>query len=763
MGISVIGGAGAAGSSLPINALEKVYEAYSEDGYFEYSPVGGVPAGKYILEVEGSNVDYIEAVGKGQASKGKSGRCYLDVLDGGAITATASAFGDSTVAATVSRLSTPHFTTEKSPGNGTYSFNPGNRANIADDGNIVSFFGTDSNKRLETSSNGITFTWQKEFYNNNPSEGWAVATGNNNLANHQFTSDVKKIGDYWYAIAGPVNNSVGMIRSADPKGAAGTWTTLGNNSFAGWSLAGSPTSNRIFRGYNGIYYSDNFGASWTSANNHTSSYAYDIQSSGSDLYAIQSNRYYSGNVNSYISVSTNNGLTWTQRYNFGTPYFPLSIANKPGTSEWVAILIDGNSYTYTAFSDDNCASWSIATYNTGTSYSNYQKVIWSEIANGFLFAASENNSGNIRYSATGANGTWSLWRAVPGNALIDLVENGGKVLYSAYNALGVFWTSDGVTFNESGSDFSNIRGIAYAGGNYFIGNGTSTILKGPDFDQLAKISIGQSVASMVASGDRILGKISNGSNYAYSIDAGLTWSAGVTNGMYGAPCFTDGTFFRIDTSYNLWSSVDLVSWTQRTSFPTSYRFIRKLGSMYFAYGGASNNNGYGLSKDLTSWTYHGLNSSYQSAWGAGLDEASGWHFFHFGNGSSMCSYNPFAGNVWASSLYGINLEGPAYTDGNSAMNSTSYRFDGVEAGGVGWLYQGFTKAGQSYRTSGMDTLRYYKATDGVVVAPYHTTYLNQPAVGFGKVTSVDIVSNNVYQMSYGKPASIAIYKMKEEA
>ena len=765
MAVSTFGpAAGAAGAALPINALEKVYEAYSADGYFEYSPAGGVPAGKYILEVEGSNVDYIEAVGKGQTSKGKSGRCYLEVQAGGSISATASAFGDSTVAATAITTGAPHFTSEWTPGDATYSFSPGERAAISPTGNWVTIFGLNGQKSLETSTNGVAWTWQKD--NSIYAEAEDVMSGINYNAS-QFIGDVKWIGNYWYATLAPVNASTGLYRSSDPAGAAGTWTLPAGTStaYTSWSLSGTPgLPNRVVRGYNGGFaYSDNNGASWTQASSpDTGSNGYQITIAGSEMYAIQSNRYYSGGINSYISKSTNNGQSWSLVYNWGTSWFPLSIANKPGTTEWVAIVKDNSNYIYTSKSTDGGASWSSTLFTTNTSLSSYNKVIWSDVANGFLFAASDGNAGNIYYSATGGGGTWNLWRSTPGNALVGLAENNGKVIYYSYNSKGLYWTDDGVTFNESTTDFTNIRGVAYAGGNYFLSNASANILKGPSLDNLSLTYNGKNVGSMVAFGDNILGKISNTSNYAYSIDGGTTWSNGINNGMYGAPCFTDGKFFRIDNTLTLWSSLDLVSWTQHTTFSYGYRFIRKIGFTYFAYGSSTSSDGYAVSTDLSNWKILGGGVGSAAIWGVGLDESSGWYFAQIGNGSTRSSRNPFAGYI-SDSTYGTSLQGPAYQTSSSPISNSTYGYDGVEAGGVGWLFQGFVSLGKDYSTTNSDMLRYYAGTtSGEMVAYYDKSYLNQPAIGLGKVTSVNPINYKINQFSYGKPASIAIYKMKEE-
>lgn len=760
MGISTIGAAAGGGEVLPINALEKVYETYSADGYFEYNPAGGVPAGKYIIEVEGSNVDYVEAVGRGQASRGK-GVCYLNVEAGGAITATASTFGDGSVAASMQRLNSPYYTFESYWRNPTYSFAPYNTVYINGE-NWIATSGPDYEQvRLYTSSNGLTWRRERDY---SPYTGARDVMINNNLANDpQSMGDMVAVNGYLYMTTPPVNSGNGYTyRTADPRGRAGTWTTIFTET--GWNLGKAPTNSSrvILYQWGAIKYSDNDGVSWTTASVPANNPFFSPVIAGNDIYCIDSVRYYSSG-SSYIVKSTNNGQSWSRvtptTGDFGSTYFPVSMANQPGTSNWVIIARDNNNYTYTGYSTDDFANISWSTFTTGTSEPLYNKVLWSEVLGGvWAFAASANDSGVIYTSTDGS--TWSALTNPGGAAPGVFIEMEGKLVYQARNASYLWWTADGVTFNQNTSDFSNLHGVTYSGGKYRVTNNTSTILEGTSLDSLNKVNVGVALGSLVSFGDLILAK--NNNNYYTSLNGGVSWTAGETNGCAGAPCFTDGKFLRIDTSGNLYSSTDLVTWTQRTTFSTyAPSRIKKLGDLYIAYGYYTTNGGYRLSPDLETWTDYSVSSASTTIWGAVYDATSGWSTFHNGNGSAYSSPMWWVSHPYSSGTYGTQPELSFQNIDNIWTSNTTIRIDGVEAAGLAWIWTGYMILDTSANTISTLKPRMIPTTSYRMVSHYTDAINNQPAVGFGKVTSVEPGSNYLYQFSYGKPASIAIYRMKE--
>ena len=754
MGISVIGGAGAAGEVLPVNALEKVYEAYSADGYFEYSPAGGVPAGKYILQVEGSNVDYVEAVGKGQESKGK-GICYLDVEAGGAITATASTFGDASVASSFVRYNAPMFVFDEIQGSPVYDFIPYSPVWTEGD-NWVATSGLNSSNQLYTSRNNAV-SWRDEKDYSVYSTAIDVMTGTS-YNDPQKMGDVIKVGDYLFMSASAASpNSATIFRTSDLNGGAGTWTKLSAATSA-WNLGSSPGLPQRLIAYSWGYirYSDNYGDSWTNASVPNAMNYWSPVIAGSDIYCIESNRFYSSG-NSYIIKSSNNGQTWTNVNSIGGTFAPISIANQPGTSNWLVVARDNNSYTYTGTSSDDMANITWQTRTTNTTAPLTQRVIWSEVLGGKWALAQ--NDGAIYTSTDGL--TWTSSFNPNGTYPVIFSEQDGKLIYQAWNSSGIWWTADGVTINQYTSNLGNFQGVSYSNGKYLVTNGQSTALKGPTLDNLTAVSLPVSPGSIVGFGLLLLAKAGTTNNYVYSTDGGDTWASGITNGSYGAPCFVDGKFFRIDTSGGLWSSTDLISWTQRATFgnytPTR---IKKIGSTFIAYGHLSNNGGYRVSNNLSDWTDIYIGQQYGTAWGLVADPASNWTTFHLGNGVPKSSQNWWLGNPYASATYGLSVQINA-TSTSGAWSNTSEYYDGVEAGGVGWIYTGHIYQDRMYTTNNATTTRLNQTTQHRMVGAWDSTYKCQPAIGFGKVTSVAKNSNFIYQFSYGKPSSIAIYRMKD--
>lgn len=336
----------------------------------------------------------------------------------------------------------------------------------------------------------------------------------------------------------------------------------------------------------------------------------------------------------------------------------------------------------------------------------------------------------------------------------------GKLVYQARNANYLWWTADGVTINQNTSDFSNLHGVTYSGGKYRVTNNTSTILEGTSLDNLNKVNVGVALGSLVSFGDLILAK--NNNNYYTSLNGGASWTAGVTNGCAGAPCFTDGKFLRIDTSGNLYSSTDLVTWTQRTTFSTyAPSRVKKLGDLYIAYGYYTTNGGYRLSPDLETWTDYSVSSASTTIWGAVYDATSGWSTFHNGNGSAYSSPMWWVSHPYSSGTYGTQPELSFQNTDNIWTSNTSIRIDGVEAAGLAWIWTGYMILDTSANTISTLKPRMIPTTSYRMVSHYTDAINNQPAVGFGKVTSVEPGSNYLYQFSYGKPASIAIYRMKE--
>lgn len=763
MAVSSFSGAGAAGGGeiAPINTLEKVYEAYSENGFFSYSPAGGVPAGKYAIKVEGSNVDFVEASGKGQASSGKNGLCYLTVEAGGAINATASKLGDTSVTTSYERKSLPKFVMEYELGDPAYSFTPYDSVSTKD-GKTVAIYGANSYSRLYTSTNaGVT--WKYENEDSIYTEANDVMTSSN-IGTPQKIGEVQHFGDYIFALTPPVNTTGnGLFRSSDPAGKAGAWSHL-QSSVTGWSMAeASGVPGRLLVGTsNGVFYSDNYFSSYTTASTPNGLAVYQIRESNTGIYAIQSSQFSSGGTG-YIIKSTDNGQTWTNAYTSST-YRILSIANEPGTSTWVIVALDNNNYTYTGRTTDDFLNISFTSHATTTNYPWMQKVIWSTVYNGFVYALSDNNAGNL-YLSTDSGQTKTLIRSVPNNGITALKETGGRLFTGAYNSINLFSTADGTNWNQSTSGWVNPWGVAYTGSKFFVANATTNMLEGTDLDSLSMRTVPAAFGAIVANGSLLMAKVSTGYSWYYSIDNGDTWTYGDSAGMYGSPMVVDGKFMRIDTSLRIWTSTDLLTWTQRATLTQPYRAIKKIGKIYFAYMGPSHSYGYAVSTDLSSWTYYNAGSSYSSLWGISYSEEDGLYHAMLGNGTPYSSFNLFSGNPYFDSSYGVGLIGPGYTTTGSpyslASNTTTY-VDGIEAGGVGWFYNGYAKPAIMPNTTPYPVGRYFMASINgqPLIGLTSSTYLNRANIGQGMVLSVN-GSNYIYKFSYGKPASISIYQIKE--
>jgi len=225
--------------------------------------------------------------------------------------------------------------------------------------------------------------------------------------------------------------------------------------------------------------------------------------------------------------------------------------------------------TDTIIYSDNGTSWSSVTVTSG----NYIRMVSGED----IFLAINNSGTSYIYSQTGE--TW-IGRSFPSSASwSDIVYGGGKFVVTATGTDTVLYSSDGLTFTASTMPTSaNWSNVAYGQGTFVAitsdaSQDAATSTNGSSWtEQNGALPAGSTPwVKLVYGNNRFLAVASDGTT-AYSLDKGVTWTAGGDASLGGNLTVTDvkykqGVFFAIGTSTGgtiAATSEDGLLWTQRT-------------------------------------------------------------------------------------------------------------------------------------------------------------------------------------------------------
>lgn len=754
------------GESLPILASQKIFETFSADGFMSYRPTGGLPAGRYAVEARGVDVDYLDITAPGFAYQGKGNMAFFQVPAGGAeIQATACTYGDPGFLATARSFSLPTFAFDAEV-LGTYTWGPGNQ--IAYDptsGNWVAFGNSSSSLRFAASSNGASWT---VFGNGLANAAW---THLGDSTSRGIIADVNYAkGALWATSYHPDGGFA--YRTTDLTGRSG-WSTVVSG--GGFNIFGSPNpaSNRVFRTEQGqIRYTDNNGGSWTTVTTPgTGNGVYSPAFKGNDIYLISSGRYYSAGQTSKIIKSTNDGASWTEVHDFGTDLVPTSLAYSPTLNRFVAVVAQSASSNgmRIRYSDNDCVSWAYGTgYTSNPSDTNGTYLNWSVTWHNDRFvSAGAGGSGSFSPSSitTSADGIAAFTTVRNTGATIgSLISTSAGVLYRTTGGnQGVSKTTNFTTFTEITSNFANPNGLAYANGIYVITNNTGNVLYGPNLDNLElRSGIPFSLNQVVAGNGVFIAREPSNSSYVISTD-GLTWTGGPANSMANIPSFAGGMFFRVDTSRNLFTSIDGVNWTYRARLNTAVDRFSKVKDIYIGYGrlltGGTTTVNY-ISRDLINWdsTTSATNGNY---WSIAYSETEKIYVGQFNTStnlvaSSSIDFNGLSGG----GAFSLGMYLGRTTNSVQINTSNVGRVENIAGLVLGkYGYIGRDGSGSATDLSNYRMFYAWPNAVGQVLIP-DTTNNEQISKANGELTVINGSSATI-RVKYGKPAVFAVYKLKD--
>lgn len=756
--------------SLPILASQKIFETFSNDGFMNYRPTGGLPAGRYAVEARGVDVDYLDITAPGFSYQGKGNLAFFQVpAGGGEIQATACTYGDPGFLATARSFSLPTFAFEPDSV-GTYSWNPGN--SVAYDptsGNWVAFGSSSSSLRLAVSTNGASWT----MFGSGLTNGAWTHLGDS--SNRGIIADVAYAkGSLWATSYTPDGGFA--YRTSDLTGRSG-WSTI--LSGGGLNIFGSPNpaSNRVFRTEQGqIRYTDNNGGSWTTVQMGSgvdlSNGFYSPAFKGNDIYIISSGRYYSGSQTSKIFRSTNDGASWTEVFNFGTDLIPTSLAYSPTLNRFAVTVAQSASSNgmRVQYSDNDCASWTYGVgfpgnpNDTSGNYLNHA-IIWHN--DRFVASFTDGSNGPIRLGwSANAVDAFSNFTDPLGTIITTLVSTSVGVLYRTSNSTqGVGRTTDFVTFTHQSSNFSSPNGLAYTNGNYMITNGGTSYLWGPTLDNLElKTNAPVSISQVVAGNGVFLARNGGNAGFATTTDS-VTW----TNGLGGAgsvhqnvPSFAGGFFFRVDNNRNLFTSIDGTTWTQRAQLPTVVDRFTKVKDIYIGYGrlltGGTTTVNY-ISRDLTNWDST-TSATNGNLWSIAYSETEKIYVGQFNNNTNFVASPSIDFNGSSSSgAFATGLVLGRTTNSVGIGTSNIGRVENIAGLVLGKF--GYVTSDGSASTTDLSSYRMFYGWPnnvGGVLIP-DTTNNEQISRASGEMALIS--GNNTIRVRYGKPAAFAVYRLKD--
>lgn len=750
--------------NLPPLATEKIFETFSNDGFLNYRPTGGLPAGRYAVEARGVDVDYLDITAPGFAYQGKGNIAYFDVpTSGGEIQASACTFGDPGFLATTRNFPLPNFVFD-SETEGTYSWNPGNNiAYHSATGSWIGFGNTSSNLRVACSVNGSSWTL---FGSGLTNGGW---THLGDTTFRTIIADVAYMKGNLYATSYHPDGG-NMYRTSDLTGRSG-WSIVLSGS-GGFNLFESPnpSSNRIFRSAQGqIAYSDNNGSTWTTVTVgtgvDTGNGLYSPVFKGNDIYIISSGRYYSGSQTSKIFRSTDDGASWTQVHNFGS-LIPLSMAYSPTLDRFVVIISDDSSAprgTRARISTDNCSTFTngFTFANESTSWLN-PSIIWHN--DRFVAAYSTSNGSGPTMLGTSTDGTSFTNVRGYGGRITSLISTPLGVMYrlAGTSAHGVFRTSDFTTFIEPQSNFTSPNGIAFANGNYVVTNNTTSYLFGPTLDNLELRTNAPVSISFVVGGNGVFMARDNASARPVVSSDGSTWTAQTANTLAGLPCFTGGFFIRQDSSRNVFTSIDAVNWTFRAQLPHVMDRFSKVKDIYVAFGsvltGGVTDRFY-TSRDLINWdsTNTGTN---QNVWSIGYSETEKIYVGQFRSSTNLIASSSI--NMADSNNGGFST-GLSQGRGTNSIGITAGQISRVEniagliIGKTGYLVA--DGSGSATDITGYRLFYAWPNNQSAFVMPDSVSG-EQPSRANGELAVINSGGTGIVRTKYGKAAVFAVYRVR---
>jgi hypothetical protein len=754
--------------SLPILASQKIFETFSADGFMSYRPTGGLPAGRYAVEARGVDVDYLDITAPGFAYQGKGNTAFFQVPAGGSeIQATACTYGDPGFLATARSFSLPTFAFVADV-LGTYSWQPG--STVAHDGtNWVAMGGSAGSMRVAASANGASWTLFS-----GASGGWSHL---GDTTSRGIIADVAYMKGALYATSYAPDGG-GIYRTFDLTGRSG-WSMV-YSSGGGFNLFASPnpSSNRVFRTEQGLVrYSDNNGASWTQvtvgSGLDTGNGIYSPVTKGNDIYVISSGRYYSGGQTSKIFKSTNDGASWTEVFNFGTDLIPIGLAYSPTLNRFAVTVAQSASSNgmRVQYSDNDCVTWTYGggfpgnPNDTSGNYLNHA-IIWHN--DRFVAAFTDGSNGPVRLGwSSDAVSTFSNFIDPAGTIVSSLISTSSGVLYRTTNSeQGVGRTTNFSTFTQPTSNFSSPNGIAYANGNYMVTNGSSSYLWGPTLDNLElKTNAPVPLSQVVAGNGVFLARNPNTAGFAITSDS-ITWTQGLggaSNTHQNIPSFTGGFFFRIDSSRNLHTSIDGVTWTYRAQLPTVVDRFTKVKDIYIGYGrlltGGTTTVNY-ISRDLTNWDTTTSGTNY-NLWSIAYSETEKVYVGQVNNSTNLLASSSIDFNGGSSTGgFATGLSLGRTTNSVQIATSNVGRVENI-AGLVIGKYGHVVSDGSGSTTDLTGYRMFYAWPNSItqVLIP-DTTNNEQISRANGELTVIN-GSTATIRVKYGKPAVFAVYRLKD--
>ena len=364
-----------------------------------------------------------------------------------------------------------------------------------------------------------------------------------------------------------IGTSSGVFLSTN---SGGSWTSCGL-SYSIYSLA--QNGSKIYAGgTSGLYSSNNNGTSWT-------------QSSLSPKVEVNSIYISSDTIivcsNTGVSVSINNGNTWTSKNTniiatdvrslvsigndlyAGTYYNGISVTSNNGNS-WNSLNLGLSNYQMITAMTSNGNSIIAGTEMYGPFMSTNNGNIWINDTLGMYQAVyALTTNGNTIYAGTAGNGVYkstnngSSWTQIglPGTIILSVAASGNKIVAGVFGGGVYFSNNNGVTWVQTSLTVSQIYSLAINGNYIYAGTFMNGIFVTTD-DGNTWTNLGlqyNPIWSILISGNNIFA--GTGSYVYLSSNNGISW----TNSGTGPVIFeayslalNNNYLFAGTSSYGVW-------------------------------------------------------------------------------------------------------------------------------------------------------------------------------------------------------------------
>jgi hypothetical protein len=231
----------------------------------------------------------------------------------------------------------------------------------------------------------------------------------------------------------------------------GSWTLVGTGIANSQAVAMDPNGNgqnQLICTQNGsIWYSSNYGSTWTQSNAPNKNWWSISMSGGAAVACVSAN---DTGISGYVYYSVNYGVSWTQSNSILTNWVSVSISG--------SIAVATSSQPLTCYSTNGGSSWILSTINSiATSSSGQYGIVCMYV--GIYYTT---NYGASWLPSNSTNGAWSSC-AVSSSGQYALAAITGGYIYYSVN-YGQSWTvSSSVSGNWSSLALSSTGEIAYAG------------------------------------------------------------------------------------------------------------------------------------------------------------------------------------------------------------------------------------------------------------------------------------------------------------